>query len=113
VPPKPTIWQGQHRVTKVNWWATSNARNTGIVLADHDYIVFCDDRSRLGPRWIDAVRVGSRERASVLFDSTGDTVTNLVEEGSHRSPIIRSVSASHRQFTDEQRIHSSTGTTPS
>jgi len=25
IEPKPTIWQGKHRITKDNWWAKSNA----------------------------------------------------------------------------------------
>lgn len=65
-PPKPNIWQGRHRVTSVDWWANSNARNTGIVLCKTDYIAFLDDRCRLGPQWLDVVRRGESKRASVL-----------------------------------------------
>lgn len=54
--PKPNIWQGPHRVTDRDWWATSNARNTFLCLARFDYVAFLDDRARLGPRWLDAVR---------------------------------------------------------
>lgn len=64
--PKPNIWQGQHRVTSVDWWANSNSRNTGIVLAKHDYIAFLDDRCHLGSHWLDTVRRGEQQRASVL-----------------------------------------------
>ena len=69
VRPKPNMWQGPHRLTSVDWWATANARNTAIVLAKHDYIVFLDDRSRLGPKWLETVRVAERERASVVCGS--------------------------------------------
>ena len=64
--PKPSIWQGPHRVTSCDWWAMSNARNTAFVLAEHDYIVFLDDACRLGDGWLEAVRVGYRQRASVI-----------------------------------------------
>lgn len=64
--PKPNIWQGPHRVTAVDWWANSNARNTGIALCKTDYIVFLDDRCHLGPYWLDVVRRGERERDSVI-----------------------------------------------
>lgn len=66
VSPKPNIWQGAHRVTSRDWWATANARNTAIALARHDYLAFLDDRSRLGPSWLETVRRGRRERASVI-----------------------------------------------
>lgn len=64
--PKPNIWQGPHRVTAVDWWANSNARNTGIVLCKTDYAVFLDDRCHLGGGWLEAVRCGEKERESVL-----------------------------------------------
>ncbi len=64
--PKPNIWQGPHRVTTVDWWANSNARNTGIALSKTDYVAFLDDRCHLGPRWLDTVRQGEQTRASVI-----------------------------------------------
>lgn len=67
--PKPTIWQGPHRVTKVDWWANSNARNTGIVLCKTDYIAFLDDRCHLGGAWLDAVRAGEAKRDAVIAGS--------------------------------------------
>lgn len=68
-PPKPTIWQGRHRVTSCDWWATASARNTALVLARHDYIAFLDDRSRIGPAWLETVRKAERDRASVVCGS--------------------------------------------
>lgn len=55
-PPKPTIWQGAHRITKEDWWAKSNALNTAICLCKTDWIAFVDDRCVLGPQWMEAVR---------------------------------------------------------
>lgn len=54
--PKPTIWQGAHRLTKEDWWAASNARNTGICLCETEWISFLDDRCVLLPGWLDAIR---------------------------------------------------------
>ena len=61
--PKPNIWQGPHRVTSSDWWAKSNAINTALCLASHDYIACVDDRSRLGPEWLATVRRGERTAA--------------------------------------------------
>lgn len=54
--PKPSVWQGQHRLTKENWWAVSNARNTGLIYADDGWISWNDDRSVLLPTWFEALR---------------------------------------------------------
>ncbi len=69
--PKPCVWQGPQRVTSIDWWAASNARNTGIVCCrpDSDYVVFVDDRCRLGPGWLAQVRRGYRTRDAVLVGS--------------------------------------------
>lgn len=56
VAPKPTVWQGRYRLTKADWWAASNARNTGICLCQTDWIAFVDDRCVLAPTWLQAVR---------------------------------------------------------
>ena len=64
--PKPTPWQGAHRITSCDWWAKSSAMNTALVLCDTDYIAFLDDCCRLGSRWLKTVRRGERRRRSVL-----------------------------------------------
>src|ERR1043165_3971320 len=43
VKPKPNVWQGEHRLTKEDWWAMSNARNTALCLCKADYIAYVDD----------------------------------------------------------------------
>ena len=50
-PPKPTVWQGPHRLTKEDYWAKSNALNTGICLCRTDWLMCVDDRSVLLPGW--------------------------------------------------------------
>lgn len=51
VEPKPTVWQGVHRLTKEDWFATANARNTALCLCRTSYIAFVDDLSVLMPGW--------------------------------------------------------------
>ena len=55
VPPKPTVWQGPHRLTSKDYFAASNSRNTAICLCKSDWIVFADDLSVLMPTWLAAV----------------------------------------------------------
>lgn len=55
-PPKPCSWQGPHRKTKVDHFAAANARNTAMIVAHSEYIVFADDLSVLMPGWLDNVR---------------------------------------------------------
>ncbi len=64
--PKPCVWQGAQRVTTRDWWAVANARNTGIALATTDYLAFLDDRCRLVPTWLAALRRAESERSSVV-----------------------------------------------
>lgn len=53
--PMPSVWQGEHRLTKADYFAASNARNTGICLAPTSHICFADDLSVLMPTWLDQV----------------------------------------------------------
>lgn len=55
-PPKPTVWQGPHRLTQNNYFAPSNARNTALCYAPDGWIAYVDDLSVLHPGWLSAVR---------------------------------------------------------
>lgn len=65
-PVKPTVWQGEHRLTKDNWFAASNARNTALCLAKDGYLAYVDDLSILCPGWLDRVKVAMQENYIVL-----------------------------------------------
>lgn len=56
LPPKPTVHQGPHRLTKNDYFAPSNARNTALCYAPDGWIVYADDLSLLGDKWLMAVR---------------------------------------------------------
>ncbi len=64
-PPKPTVWQGPYRLTAENWWAASNARNTGLCLAQRQYVAFCDDRLVVSDTWLTAVRLAMKKNYAV------------------------------------------------
>lgn len=77
-PVKPTVWQGKHRLTKENWWAVSNARNTALCLCKTDYILWVDDRSVLCPGWLKAARDAAESGHAVC--GTYEKTHNLVVE---------------------------------
>jgi len=56
ITPKPTVWQGEFRLTKQNYFAAANARNTAICAAKGSYIVFADDLSVPGSKWLERVQ---------------------------------------------------------
>lgn len=56
VHPKPSVWQGKHRLTSTDFWAASNCRNTALCYAKDGYIAYCDDLSVLMPGWLNAVK---------------------------------------------------------
>lgn len=56
LPPKPSVWQGPHRLTQSNFFAASSARNTAICLAKSEYILFIDDLSVLMPGWLNEIK---------------------------------------------------------
>lgn len=53
--PKPSVWQGPTRLTKEDWFAASNSRNTALIVARDGYLAYVDDLSVLMPGWLRAV----------------------------------------------------------
>ncbi len=85
--PKPTPWQGAHRITTCDWWAKSSAMNTALVLCETDYIAFVDDCCRVGPKWLETVRRGKFKRRSVLA-GTYDKIEHGGVTSDHRRAIF-------------------------
>lgn len=80
VPPKPCVWQGEHRLTKVNWFAASNARNTALCLAPDGYIAYVDDLSVLTPLWLHCV-VEAMEHHYIVYGAYRKVLGLIVENG--------------------------------
>lgn len=79
VPPKPNVWQGPHRLTKEDYFAAANSRNTGLCHAPDGWIVYVDDLSVLMPGWLRCVR-DAMHGHYIVFGSY-KKVRNLVVRG--------------------------------
>lgn len=66
VPPKPSVWQGEHRLTKRDYFAAANARNTALCYAPDGWIAYVDDLSILMPGWLSCVQRAMRENYIAL-----------------------------------------------
>lgn len=81
VPPKPTVWQGQHRLTSVDYFAAAGARNTALCLAQDGWLAYVDDCSVLMPGWLDHVMEATK-RDGIITVGSYRKVRNLkVESG--------------------------------
>lgn len=76
-PPKPTVWQGKHRLTQQDWFAASNARNTAICLARGEWIAFVDDLSILGDKWLERV-IAAMDKPDTITLGTYQKMTEMV-----------------------------------
>jgi hypothetical protein len=60
VPPKPSPWNGPHRLTGRDYHSVASARNTGIVVARGSYVVFVDDLAVPMQHWWNEVCEAAR-----------------------------------------------------
>jgi hypothetical protein len=75
-PPKPSIWRGKYRKTKSNFFDASATRNTGIILAENEHIVFVDDLSALADGWLSYHRKAAEDK--VILCGAYDKVSDIV-----------------------------------
>jgi hypothetical protein len=78
VEPKPCVWQGKNRLTKSDYFAASNARNTALCLCDTEWIAYVDDLSVLLPGWLE--RVKAAMQGNYIACGAYQKVKNLVVE---------------------------------
>lgn len=53
---KPSVWQGEHRLTTRDFYAYSSARNTALCLAPDGWLACVDDLGVLMPGWVNGAR---------------------------------------------------------
>lgn len=89
VEPIPSLVQGEHRITSKNYFSASNARNTGLVYAKYNYVMYVDDLSVLMPTWLDAV-IEAAQGQYILEGAYRKDNQMVVEEGLLVSSVVSS-----------------------
>ena len=79
-PPKPSVWQGPHRLTKEDWFAASNSRNTALIVTEPGYLAYVDDLSVLMPGWLRAV-LEHQNAGRFAFGAYGKSKKMVVRDG--------------------------------
>lgn len=109
--PKPTVWQGEHRLTKEDWWATSNARNTAICLCQTDWIAFLDDRCVLLPGYLDGIKAamkgnyavcGAYEKRHSMTVENGAIVNPGITEQIKRNSVVTGIDSRERELAEKK-----------
>lgn len=94
VKPKPTIWAGDHRITKQDWWSKCNSANTAIALCQTEWLALVDDRSVLSHGWLHCIQdamigdyavCGSYEKRAGMKVENGE----IVDEGEFLGADVR------------------------
>lgn len=80
VTPKPSLWQGKHKITKGECFDAGNARNTALCLARQMYIAWVDDVSVLTPHWYSRA-LGATSRNAITLGSYRKVYNLEVDNG--------------------------------
>lgn len=88
VPPKPSVWYGPHRLTKQQWWGVASFRNAGLCLAQTEWVSVADDRSVLGPQWLESVADAMNGEYAVAgsYEKTHNMVVEFGRIKSYEEP---------------------------
>jgi hypothetical protein len=78
VAPKPTVWQGPYKLTQNEYFAASNARNTGICHSSGPYVAFIDDLSCMGPDWLKAALEAKEYIAMGMYEKVSTPVVDTL-----------------------------------
>lgn len=83
VSPKPSPWQGKHRVTQNQYFAASNARNTAFSYCKTNYIACIDDLTVIKEGWLDIILWGQKMNYVVLGSYAKVKHLECKEDGSY------------------------------
>lgn len=80
VTPMPSVWQGKHKLTKLEFFDAAVSRNTAICLCEDDRIAFIDDLTVLSPEWYQCAKEACN-RAGYTFGSYRKVLNLRVHDG--------------------------------
>ncbi len=81
IAPMPCVYQGPHRLTKEQYFAASNSRNSAVCHAPDGFIVWIDDLSVIMPGWLNCVREAMK-KGYVVCGTYKKVLSLVVENGS-------------------------------
>lgn len=79
VSPKPSVWQGPHRLTRFDFFCAASARNTAFCYATGEHVAFADDLSCLMPGWLSG-HLHAAKHHYVLCGSTNKNLEMQVDD---------------------------------
>lgn len=85
---KPSIWRGEHKITRCNFFDASGTRNTGIILSENEHIVFVDDLSALSDGWLNYHRKAAEDK--IILCGAYDKVSDIVISNGSLTSYTRS-----------------------
>lgn len=83
--PMPSVWYGDSRLTKENWFDASSFRNTALVHCRTKYICYLDDLSLPLPGFVDAVRNACHGNKTITLGRYAKAMNMVVENGNLKS----------------------------
>lgn len=87
VSPKPSLWQGQYKITSKNMFCASIARNTGICYVKYDYVLFMDDNGFMKPGSLKHILSFCNKKLSVAFAYQYANAINYNEHEVNITPV--------------------------
>lgn len=85
IQPKPNVWNGEHRLTKENWFAAASARNTALCHAKDGWILYVDDLSVCCPGFWQAVQDAMKRPGTITCGAYRKVKELVVENGEIKS----------------------------
>jgi hypothetical protein len=83
ISPKPSHLQGKYKVTKYDYFAASNARNTAFINCETSYLVCIDDLTVINNGWLDVVRWGQKNNYIICGSYSKVKNLNCEDDGSY------------------------------
>lgn len=106
--PKPSVWAGEYRLTKEDWFCAASVRNTALCLCVTSHIAYLDDLSCPLPGWLDAAyeAVAGGYISCGMYQKVRELV---VEDGIAKSYVEDPTGIDNRSVLTDKQITECTG----